>query len=526
MLSVDDTPLWNRRFWWLLVGVALFRVIYVLTCIDFQIGGEEPYQWDWGRRLDWCYYSKPPMIGWLMAALRTVFGYEWWALRLASITLGSCTLFLMFALGRRMFDAHTGFFAALMFVCTPANMAGNFLFSIDSPLAVCWMASLFFFWCAVEAPHRWSIWSALTLAIGLGTLTKQMMLVFPGLMVAFVALVPGQRALLKRPAFWLTLAGGLLFLSPLLWWNTQHDGVTFNHMKEHFRHGEEGLSGVVEQVLRFPILQSVMYSPITWVVLMGGLWWCWRHWRTAGDREHFLFLFSAPALLVFQAMAFRQYINENWPAVYYLSAFVLGAGHALSKASVEVWMRRGIKLGACMVAFVYLALPLVPVMGLTGHKKLDPALPMRGWEVSGEKIGELLAQVPRPEQTFVLVLDHRNYASQMAFHLPQHPIVYRWTRDGRVESQYEVWPNASDKVGWDAFVIYPDSENDDFKKKNLATPIRRAFRSTEKLADVEVPIGQHSKRSFQVFLCKDMKHWPKTGAEEGIQYNSASDAKP
>ena len=129
MPAPSHESLWTRRFLWLLAGVLAFRVIYLFVVVDFQLSGDEAYYWDWGRRPDWCYYSKPPLIGWLMGALRVIFGYQWWAVRLAAIGLGSVSLTLLFLLGRRLFDARTGFVAALLFLLTPANAAANFAFS-------------------------------------------------------------------------------------------------------------------------------------------------------------------------------------------------------------------------------------------------------------------------------------------------------------------------------------------------------------------------------------------------------------
>ena len=50
------------------VGVAAlfcFRLLMLLLPLD--LSGDEAYYWDWGRNLDWGYYSKPPGIAWLMA---------------------------------------------------------------------------------------------------------------------------------------------------------------------------------------------------------------------------------------------------------------------------------------------------------------------------------------------------------------------------------------------------------------------------------------------------------------------------
>lgn len=65
-----ESPAPGRRFsWWhLLAVIFLLRLLYLpLFCSVTDLAGDESYYWEWGRRPDWGYYSKPPMIGWLMA---------------------------------------------------------------------------------------------------------------------------------------------------------------------------------------------------------------------------------------------------------------------------------------------------------------------------------------------------------------------------------------------------------------------------------------------------------------------------
>jgi hypothetical protein len=269
-----------------------------------------------------------------------------------------------------------------------------------------------------------------------------------------------------------------------------------------------GFMARIGQFLQFPLLQAAVYSPLTFGVLIVAMLWCWRNWRTANVQMRYLFLFSAPALILFQGLAARQYVNENWPAVFYLSAFVLGASVASNNEKFGVWMQRGWKFGAGLIVILYAFVPLIPVLGWTGSKKLDPAVSMRGWHEAAAIIGEMLANVPDPERTFVLVLDHRNYASQMAFHLPQHPTVYRWTREAKIESQYEVWSNAADKIGWDCLIIDPDSEDDGYAKNKLPSAVIRAFEKNHKLGDADIMLGNGTQRSFQVYIGKNMIHWP------------------
>lgn len=503
-----SSHIWTQRFLWLLAGVVVFRAVHLFTAIDFQLSGDEAYYWDWGRRLDWCYYSKPPLIGWLMGFIGRISGDKWWAVRLAAMILGSVSLSLMFLLGRRMFDARTGFYSALLLLLTPANVIANFAMTIDAPLLLCWTAALLAFWKVLGNPHSVPAWLGLTLVVGIGTLAKQMMLAFPGMMLIFALSCPEHRSLLKRPAFWLSILGSLAFLSPLLWWNTQHQWVTWTHTSEHFNHKDLGFVGTLVQFLTFPAVQAGAYSPITFAVLVAALVIGLRSWKSLELRERFLISFSAPGLAVFLLLAMRQNIGPNWPAVFYLPVFVLAVAIASRHEGMCRWMRRGVILGAGCVLVLYIYLPLIRPLGLAGSKQLDPFSPMRGWQAAGAEVGKLWPKMLHPERTFVLVLDHRRFASQMAFNMPTHPRVYRWTESGKIESQYEIWPDFRDKIGWDCFVIYPDSEEDNYAKNKLPTPIRHAFDKYHKLGDVNVDVGRGERRSFQIFQCKRLQHYP------------------
>jgi hypothetical protein len=137
---------------------------------------------------------------------------------------------------------------------------------------------------------------------------------------------------------------------------------------------------------------------------------------------------------------------------------------------------------------------------------------MRGFSQAGQQLGTMLNNVPRPEQTFVYVLGHRYNASQLAFYMPQHPRVYRWCASTVPESQYEIWPGAIDKAGWDALIVYPQEGNEADPTRELPLLVRWNFQSVERIGAVEVPLGPGGTRVFNVFLGKSMKQWPEPEA--------------
>ncbi len=512
---------------WLMAGLFVFRFLYLFPFTDqFDLAGDEAYYWDWGRRPDWGYYSKPPMIGWLMGLVGWLSGNSEWAIRFTALCFSTASLAVLYQLTKRLFDSTTALVALLFAALTPANIGLSLLFTIDAPLVLAWCTSLLLFWYAYEKPQCTVRWLLLMLVLGFGHMSKQMMLVFPLLMLLFSIFTTEARPLLRNVRFWLCSLGSLIFIVPMLLWNQQHHWITIKHMEEHVRpSSSQGVIAHVLEFLTFPGLQAGIFTPLTWLLMtaasLGGLW----KWRTLKTKERFLVIFSAPALVAFFALALRQSVNPNWPAVFYLSATILAAawarGKALSTLNLPKFQSLGkpaIKLATAFCILIY-ALPLATTaFGLSGNPKIDLVARLRGWSELGKAAGKYLDAAPRPKETFVLALGHREHASQLAFDMPQHPRVYRFDLEGRVESQYELWPSAEERLGLDALIFEPEMD------RAMLQTLDNAFDSVEKIGEIHVPIGFGRGRDYQVFLGHKLKAWPKPRPRNGP--NSQAVVKP
>ena len=505
-------PTWTRWFWRLLACVVVVRLVFLGFFIGVtDLAGDEAYYWDWGRQPDWGYYSKPPLIGWLMTLVSALSGGGTeWAVRGMALLLGTGSLLVLRALTRRLFDERAAFLTVLLVVLTPANAALNLFLTIDAPLVLLWTAALLLFWRAAERPAAWGRWLALGAVLGLGVLSKQMMLVFPLLMAVWAALSGETRGLLRRAPFWTSILMAVAALAPVLWWNQQHQWITLEHTRHHFNADAVTLAERAGDFAQFPALQALLYSPVTWGLLMVLLWRVGRGWRRLPAKARYLAVFSALPLPVFFLLALRQQVNPNWPAVFYIGLFALLGGWmsgALGEALSGRWQRRAFVVGGVFTSVIYLLPVAIELAGWQGKKPVDAFVELRGWSEAGQQAGAFLERCPRPEQTLLVVLGHRYNAAHLAFHLPQRPRVFRWERDGRVMSQYEVWPAPEDKVGWDALVIYPDSDTG--RPRNpVSTHFTRWFESHEALGEIRVAIGNGREYSAQVVLCKNMKRWP------------------
>ena len=503
VLSASDSSIWIKRFWWLLAAVFIVRVGVLLVFVTgADLAGDEAYYWDWGRRPDWCYYSKPPLIGWMMGVIGFLTNNAEWGIRGAALLLGTATLVIIHAMALELFDARTAFLAAVLVLLTLANAGLNLLLTIDAPLLLCWTAGLLLFWLAAQKPACNLRWLALTLVIGFGTLSKQMMLAFPALMLVFAIVSREDRALLRNPRLWLTILCGMAFIIPVLRWNQEHAWITLEHTKHHFDAAKLGFWDWLSRTLENVGLQALIYTPVTFAVLVAAMNAAVKQHKQLTRPLLYLMLACAPALTCFALLALRQRINPNWPAAFFVPAFILAAAWLRGVTPFKghpIWERWSLRVGGALVFIAHLALGVIFSTDLKGIDKLAS---LRGWQEAGIEAQEFLDLVPDKENTFVMALGHRYHAAEMAFYMPSHPRVYRWEPSGAVQSQYEIWPGPEERIGFDALILDPGPGEALLKNPVFTT----AFEKLEYRGNIRVPLGMEA-REFSVYLARNLKKW-------------------
>src|SRR2546429_6230586 len=106
--SVKEAGVWRWRALaaLLIVGAAVLHVVYLACDCPLDLAPDEAHYWDWSRHLDWSYYSKGPLVAWLirlgcLAAgpwSRALTGSDMLAVRLPAVACGSLLLLAVYAL--------------------------------------------------------------------------------------------------------------------------------------------------------------------------------------------------------------------------------------------------------------------------------------------------------------------------------------------------------------------------------------------------------------------------------------------
>jgi 4-amino-4-deoxy-L-arabinose transferase-like glycosyltransferase len=484
-----------------LAAVLTVRLLILLLPVDLI--PDEAYYWDWSRKPDLCYFSKPPMIAWLIGLSTTLAGTHTWAVRLPAVLLNIGTLAILFSLGTRMFSRRTGIIAAFAFLCSPGGILSGFFMTIDPPLLFFWIAGLYCFWRALEDDHGLHWWIICGLAGAGGIFSKQMMLGFLPLALITLILCPAWRVQLRKPGFYLFLVISLLSLVPLLWWNHTHDWITFQHTSSHFHADSFSIGKVFVTFFYFIGTQMAVMSPVSWLLLVLVGSFLLLRFRDCDNRIRLLLIFGMVPLLAIAALSLRQRILPNWPAVFYLSGCIL----------IPAWYEQYIScsdridafrrwLPAGLVIGVITGVLCIPVLIIAsnapwGSQKVRNAK-FGQWAALGQHVHSVYETLPDRSNVFLMAV-YRGLAAESAFYLPGNPRVYEWPMDVVIKSQYGLWPGPETEIGRDMLLITGG-------QVPLPINVPPRFRSVQLRGTYTTPNKVHS---FRLYYAKGLKRWPK-----------------
>ncbi len=303
-----------RAFALCLAGIALVTLwrVALLPFDSADLFVDDAQYWFWGRELAWGYYSKPPLIGWIIR-LSTTLGSDapFWV-RLPMPLLHAATAVVVALVARRLLGARSGGLAGLAFVSLPAVAVGSLLVSTDTPTLFCFALAMLAQLRLAEAPSlRWAL--VLGAAIGVGLLAKYAMIYFPVAAALTVLAVPTARIGWRDTAIAAVLA--LVIVAPNLAWNVSNQFATLHHTADNANwHGTAldipGLAGFVGS-------QFGVAGPIFFAAYLLGLA------RIPSPHRRYLAMMSLPIFAVVMVQALVSGANANWAAVAHVAALVL-----------------------------------------------------------------------------------------------------------------------------------------------------------------------------------------------------------
>ncbi|MDD3312850.1 glycosyltransferase family 39 protein, partial [Pseudodesulfovibrio sp.] len=166
-----------------IIGLSLAVRWWFVASGQLNLIQDEAQYWDWTRRLQLSYYSKGPLIAWVITAGCKLFGSTELGVRAGSlIGMTGIQAVLYFGVSRVWREHRLALFALAVAATMPMFNALGILMTTDNPLILCWTAGFFALSAATRHRPDETVGNApfviLGAAVALGTLAKYMMLVF------------------------------------------------------------------------------------------------------------------------------------------------------------------------------------------------------------------------------------------------------------------------------------------------------------------------------------------------------------
>ncbi len=491
----------------LLIALGVFRVL-LLGVLPLELAPDEAYYWDWSRQLDYGYYSKPPMIAWLLAGTQVLLGSSEWALRVPAALLSALGLWAAYGLSRDLYDARVAKWTLATMAVSPANAALGMLMTIDAPFLCSWIFALWTSYRCFGGPRiDWKWWWPAVVSTGLGLLSKQTMVAIIPLWLAWLTVRRQQPFPFKPFVSW--AAASLCFLTPVFVWNVQHQWVTVQHTSEHFRPELIPWHRHLTYYVEFVAGQAALISPgIYLLTVLAGLAGV-ATWRRQADRERLLLTFGMLPMLAVTGLSFLQRVQPNWPGAFQLTTIILAAawycGAWTCPFITDGWRRALPAAGLFAVGqtvVLYLIPAVVPWMGIDGSQ-WDLASRMRGWREFANAVHEARSEVTATAQRppLLMLVTGRNPISELSYYLPDQPRVYQWNWEGAVLSQHDVWGGPTELLNESALILLPES-------LPMPPELEEAFPLLESRGTIDHRRGPWRQDRYAVWYGKGLSQWP------------------
>jgi len=443
----------------IIIFLALFSAIYNAF---LPLHGDEAYYWMWSQHLQLSYYDHPPMIAYLIYLADIVSESEW-GVRLVNVFCMSVSALYIFKLSALMFNEKIALNAVLIFSSIILVHAGFIITTPDSPLVLFWSLTLYYSYKAIFFERRKDFIIA-GIMLGLMMLSKYTAILFVPFLLTFILLK--KRAIFKNIDFYIAVIIAGIVVSPMVYWNYQHDWISFAFQ---LNHGSDK-SYIMHPVflVNYLLGQFGIFSPVFAGVLLFFLFKDKLYFRD--KKLFFLALNSVTVLLFFFYKNLYVKMELNYTAPAYVAGTILTA-YIFSKYELN----KTFKIGLIIALFFTI---LGRILFITNLEIVQDRM------YGNKQAVKLLATYAKKGDHFYG--DHLTIAALLKYYLPNHPDT-DLALPSRF-SQYDMW-RKKDYLK-DGLVLTRDKENKRLKKE---------YKDVVLLNTLTVKKGLHGSKTFYIY---------------------------
>ena len=464
----------------LIIFFFLSYRVYLNKISDIGLHFDEAQYWSWSKELAWGYFSKPPLIAWLISISSNLCGIEEYCVRMFSPLLHSASAFIL-GLSARIVtkNNYCMLLTAVLYFLMPGVVFSSFFITTDVPLL--FFSSLITF-CIIyilsKRDNNTLIWLLFSVSIGLGFLSKYALIYYiVSLIVATIYIPDLKKALINKRLFLILTISFAIFL-PNIIWNFENGLVTFNHTADNgnFNHINFTLIGT----LRYLLEQSFIIGIIPFLIILHNT----INIKKLNSVKLFLLIAFLVPILFISVLSFFTRVNANWGIVGFPAGCLLVSLYVYEKN--KRWITYSLLSTQILSAFI---ISYIFLFGLT--KKLDPFYKHRTISELGVKVGKVISFYPQAN----FMSDDREDYSHMLYYLdPKPKKMAKWNGNDKIDDHFDLVTDTDSLAGQDVILLT--------RTKPTKSMIARTS-GYEKIKEIKLVIKKNKVRNYNMFLLKN-----------------------
>ena len=417
-----DAGGWLAPAFGIVAAVTALRLV-LLRFDQTDLFVDESQYWLWGQHFAFGYYSKPPLIAWVIGAVTTLAGSDapFWV-RAPGAVFHAATALILAALAARLHGGRVALLVAVSYVTLPMAALGSLLISTDTIMAPFFAAALYFHFRLLDARSmRWALLAGG--AVGMAFLAKYAAVYFL-LGVALGAIAIPSMRIAPRHAVAMLAAFALVILPNILW-NMHHGFSTLGHTLDNVgwvRPGAAPLAINLAGLATFFFGQFGVFGPVLFAAL---IWAAFRPRPTDAGR---LLVFAIPAIAIVCAQALIDRAYANWAASAYFAGTIVAVAVLASRPRL---MATSLAIN-CAIAVI------LPVMTLMPGLTLGRDKPLLSRYIGLDELSHQILDLAKADGNLPIVADRRDVLADL-FYTGQGAglAIYAPQPKGAPENHYE-----------------------------------------------------------------------------------------
>ena len=440
-----------QRYWPILGVLIGLRLAFWLGVFP---NSDEAYYWLWGQHLDWSYFDHPPFHAWVQGGFTAILGRSHFVLRLPTAISTGLLFWLYGVICQRLYghQSRSAFWLTVLLVLSSPLFFLFLAMAWHDHWLICFGTAAGYCLARFLSRDRLDAYGWLYGAgvlMGLAGLCKYVALFLGVGFLGAIASHKRWRGLFRNGHLYLAISLALLVVTPVFWWNIQHDFYSFQFYLGRSVQAERQTVNWLGP-LGFLLLSGLIFGPVhVWAATQTP--WHGQDSRFGVTYQRLAWGVLGVSTTCLALLSLRAPVLYYWNILAYPLLFPLMAGVFLHRYRPTTLRHPKRLLGATGLGSVvalllvvhHAVLPLSALMGETGDN--DTRM-LYGWpEVAAwvKHQGTTVSTSP-----LLLTTDYRS-AAALAYVLQDASVL---AISGRID-QFDFWYDAEALDGRDGVLL-------------------------------------------------------------------------